>query len=439
MLAIHLLRSSAQLRLVLIERRMQVGCGIAYAQSAHPYLLNVPAARMSADPAAPLEFLEFARGRDARVGAEDFLPRSLYGEYLRASLMAAQAGTRSEFHVVRDDVVAIARGAGGSFEVESRAADVMYADQVALCIGAPPAGPVCAVEPDASMEGYERTAYGADLDMSGVRKILLLGTGLTMADVAIAADAQFPDVVIHAVSRHGLLPMAQSPGPALPLKPPDCDELPDVSLRALFKLARAMADDVARRGGDWRDVVVALRAIAARVWSRWHDRDRRRFLRHIRAHWDVHRHRLPPQTMAHVQRLREADRLHIHAGRIHRLMREGTRVRAHWVARSGGGRHEDCFDRVVNCTGASCNLDAWDDPLVRTLRSAGLISADPLGLGLRTGPGGTVLGVGGTATKDLYYLGPMLRADHWEATATSELRLHAANLAAQMLSQVSRH
>jgi hypothetical protein len=32
----------------------------------------------------------------------------------------------------------------------------------------------------------------------------------------------------------------------------------------------------------------------------------------------------------------------------------------------------------------------------------------------------------------LYYLGPMLRADHWETTAAHELRSHADRLAAHL-------
>jgi hypothetical protein len=43
---------------------------------------------------------------------------------------------------------------------------------------------------------------------------------------------------------------------------------------------------------------------------------------------------------------------------------------------------------------------------------------------------GTVLQ--GRSSERLYYLGPMLRADHWEATAATELRDHAERLAAHL-------
>jgi hypothetical protein len=39
------------------------------------------------------------------------------------------------------------------------------------------------------------------------------------------------------------------------------------------------------------------------------------------------------------------------------------------------------------------------------------------------------VGADGRSDERLFYLGPMLRADHWEATAATELRNHADHLA----------
>ena len=433
-LALNLLRiqSTGPLRIVLIEQREQVGRGVAYAHSVHPYLLNVPASRMSVNPASPLEFLEFARSRDAHAGADDYLPRSLYGDYLQDLLRRARAETTADFRIVRGTALAVSGGAGESFTVRMDRLPPIEADRVALCIGAPPAAPVCPLEASTPGQGYVGSAYES-IDFSGYERILLLGTGLTMADIVVAADAQNPRIVVHALSRHGLTPKAQSVAPPVVANLFDIDALRDRSLRSIFKLSRAMAGDIARRGGDWRDVVVALRAVASRLWSEWADGDRRRFLRHMRTYWDIHRHRLPPATMAHLQRLRDAQRLHVHAGRILQLRQEGGRVRAEWVSRPGGERREGWFDRVINCTGASGRLEVWDDSLIGALRSQRLISADALGLGLRTGENCVVIGADGAPTESLYYLGPMLRADHWEATAISELRHHAAQLAHHLL------
>jgi uncharacterized NAD(P)/FAD-binding protein YdhS len=58
--------------------------------------------------------------------------------------------------------------------------------------------------------------------------------------------------------------------------------------------------------------------------------------------------------------------------------------------------------------------------------------ADPLGLGLRTGPAGAVIDADGWPGPHLFYVGPMLRADLWEATAVSELRVHVEQLASML-------
>jgi uncharacterized NAD(P)/FAD-binding protein YdhS len=54
---------------------------------------------------------------------------------------------------------------------------------------------------------------------------------------------------------------------------------------------------------------------------------------------------------------------------------------------------------------------------------------DPLRLGIRTGPCGALLTRDGSLSSRVFYVGPMLRADHWEATAVGELRVHAQRLA----------
>ncbi len=439
-LAINLLRNRSTVppRIILIERRAQVGGGVAYSKAAYPYLLNVPASRMSANSAAPSEFFDFARTRDANVGIDDFLPRGLYGEYLRDCLQKARAEATTDFQIIHGTVLAVTGGAGQPFALQMDGTPQIEADQVALCIGAPPAASICRIEPAAREQGYVGFAYESHLEFTAAREILLLGTGLTMADMAVAADTQNSSIVVHALSRHGLLPKAQSVGPPIAANMFDIDTLPDTSLKAIFRLSRTMADEIAQRGGDWRDAVVALRGVASRLWAEWPEADRRRFLRHIRAFWDIYRHRLPPQTMTHLQRMRDANRLHVHAGQIRSLRNEGGRIRADWVSRPDGEPRVGRFDRVINCTGASCRLEDWRDPLVQALLSQGLISADALGLGLRTGPKGLVIGSSGTPTQDLYYLGPMLRADHWEATATTELRNHAANLAGHLLHESPR-
>src|ERR1700750_822020 len=120
-LAIELLRRppAAQTRIVLIERNDEMARGIAYAAHEVPYLLNVPAARLSADSTDPLAFVKFAQSRLGSVDGEEFLPRSLYGEYLQHSLAGAEreAGEAVRLERLRAEATDVVPRAGNGFDV----------------------------------------------------------------------------------------------------------------------------------------------------------------------------------------------------------------------------------------------------------------------------------------------------------------------------------
>jgi uncharacterized NAD(P)/FAD-binding protein YdhS len=125
--------------------------------------------------------------------------------------------------------------------------------------------------------------------------------------------------------------------------------------------------------------------------------------------------------------------LHLHAGRLLGLERAGRKICALWQPRSQTTRQALLVDRVINCTGPDYDLRRTADRLLRSLIAQGLAVPDPLGLGLTTGAQGALLSASGHATGRVFYLGPLLRATHWESTAVAELREHAAQLAQRLL------
>ncbi len=127
-LAVNLLRlpGAGPLNIILIERA-QFARGLAYARLKYPYLLNVPAGRMSATAEDPGEFLNFARRSHPDATASDFLPRELYGEYLESLLLAAEYGAPAGTVLQRLVGIAVAiervhRGAGFACAPGRRAA-----------------------------------------------------------------------------------------------------------------------------------------------------------------------------------------------------------------------------------------------------------------------------------------------------------------------------
>jgi uncharacterized NAD(P)/FAD-binding protein YdhS len=271
--------------------------------------------------------------------------------------------------------------------------------------------------------------------------VLLVGTGLTMADVAMAASSETKDeITIHAMSRHGLIPPSQTQFSQNTCKTDSGSILRAASFSALTLLrsVRELVDDTERGGGDWRETITFIRNIAPQLWQRLPAREKRRLLRHIRPYWDIHRHRLPSQTLARMQHLRRHQKLNVHAGRLMEFEIEGSKVCVTWRPRGSDAPQTMLVDRVINCTGPDYNIHRSRDPLMRSLISQGLAVSDPLNLGLRTGAYGALINARGQAAPNLFYVGPMLRADHWEATAAQELRGYAERLAGYLSAPVGR-
>lgn len=193
----------------LIEKSGRFTAGAAYSTTSQAHLLNVPAGRMSAMPDDPDHFLRWARQQDPKVGGGTFVPRPQYGKYLASILEEADAAAGSAVRLTR-----VPRGAASirveesGVEIELDGGSRIRADIAVLAIGNfPPGNPPVQ---DASFYGswrYAKDPWGAGaLDVEPDGQVLLLGTGLTMLDIAIALKERGHRGVIHAVSRRGLLP-----------------------------------------------------------------------------------------------------------------------------------------------------------------------------------------------------------------------------------------
>ena len=455
--AANLLRHShGSVRIVLVERATHVARGTAYAARDHKYLLNVPAGRMSAKASEPLEFLAFARNRIPHATADDFLPRALYGEYLEASLLTAELSAPPDVRLerVRAEVSAVERVEGSaSFRLQLDDDRVLIADDVVLALGNPAPATLPVFEGLRDSPRYIDDPWAAAAACRPGDTVIIVGTGLTMADVATAATlACRGSVKIHAISRHGLLPPTQTAFRHSPCHGDSAALLREASTsaRRLMRAVRRLARDTQDQGGDWREAVTFVRNIAPAIWQQMPMAERRRFLRHVRSYWDVHRHRLPQDTVSQLDQLRQEDRLTINAGRILSAVETGDKVRVTWRPRGAAGSFRAAglhglphaappvsstntqtllVDRVINCTGPDYNPRRSRDPLMRSLLSQRLASPDALNLGLRTRANGALIDSRGHDVEHLYYIGPQLRADYWEATAAQELRSHAERLA----------
>jgi uncharacterized NAD(P)/FAD-binding protein YdhS len=435
-LAANLLRRppAGHTEIVLIERGTTLARGVAYAAHDVPYILNVPAGRLSVDSQDPQQFLKYARQAHPEADAEDFMQRALYGDYLQDVLDRAERAAPPQITLTRlfGEVTSITCGAQDDALLANFAdRDSVRANRMVLALGNPPP----AVHPWARgllrHPAYFHDPWRVPQSFRAQHSVLIIGTGLTMVDAALALSLESGRVpLVRAISRHGLLPQAQTI-----FRPTAVQGSGEIllsnaaSIRRVLSVSRSLAREVERLGGDWREVVTFVRHLAPDLWKRLADRERRRFLRHLQCYWDVHRHRLPPRMASRIEHMRRSGRLRIYAGRIQQLVPEGEELRVVWRRRGSGENESFAVDAVINATGPDYVLKRSADPLFRSLRAEGLVSEDELNLGLRTAENGACVSAEGMPSERLFYLGPMLRADHWEATAVTELRTHAEQLA----------
>jgi uncharacterized NAD(P)/FAD-binding protein YdhS len=167
-LAVNLLRHASEqaTRIVLIEPRSELGRGVAYQDDDYPHLLNVPASRMSAQSDEPMQFARFAQRQDCACQAEQYLPRRLYGEYLRQLLQQAveYAAPHMSLEHIRARANSIYRiNPTGPYLVSLSNQHRILADDVVLACGYPPPANPAGTASIASHPAYICDPHGQKL------------------------------------------------------------------------------------------------------------------------------------------------------------------------------------------------------------------------------------------------------------------------------------
>lgn len=415
--AIHLLNLSPRIRVTLIERRPVFGPGTAYDTDNPSHLLNVRLDNMSAFPDRPTDLADWLAKQPSWRGQDGFIARGLYGDYLRHLLDEARAGAPDRLALLRAEARSLDL-AGDGWTIQTSEGPVA-AEAVVLALGnLEPASPVEIAADLRASPAYVENPWALDADRLGdARTVLLVGAGLTMVDAALTLRR--PGRRFVALSRHGLLPRAHA---ALPPRPFQGDFAGGPA--QMFAQVRE-----ATKTRDWRAVFDRLRQSSRDIWRDWSLVERRRFLRHLRALWDVHRHRLSPVAAREIESMLASGELTVRAGRLSALRLTDGAVEAAWRPRGRRDVVRGRFDLAINCTGPLSVIAQSPDPFIRDLLAKGYARPDPLGLGLQIDDAGRPLDRDGRPSRALHAVGPLTRGAFWEITAVPDLRGQALTLA----------
>lgn len=422
LMAVHLLRQPATSRVTLIEGRGAMGAGIAYATTDPEHLLNTRVHNMSAFPDDPQHFHRWLlqQPEGAEVGDQGFVRRASYGTYLAELL--AESDNDPRLRRVFQQVVGLSETDSG---VVAHLADgqSMQGSRAVLATGH--------VTPDQSREWPLAGAWQPLPPPPPQSRIIIIGSGLSMVDQVLSILRSGHKGPILSLSRRGLLPRDHATTKPLQLQP---DQLPlGASAATLLQWARGLGRAAEAQGGSWRDAVDGIRPHVRTLWRALPLPERARFLRHAATWWDVHRHRIPPQSQA---RLDQA----ILDGQL--IIRKAAFQTAQ--ARPEGGYYAYVRPfrtsetetisaaRIVDCRGIRRDPEQHASALVASLLAQGAARIDPLRIGLDVDEQGRLIGRNGGVSARIQVVGPAARAAFWEITAIPDIREQVAQIARQI-------
>jgi uncharacterized NAD(P)/FAD-binding protein YdhS len=449
--AYHLARNpeiAFRTNIIVFEPRAEIGRGLAYDTADPAHRINVPAARMSLRPDEPDDFSAWlartnAAAGDSVAGRPDgslFPGRGVFGAYVADSLKP-HLDSGAVRHL-RAAVTAV-RAVPGGWEIEDSTGQCRNAALVVIATTHPPPAPPRVLA--AALGHHPRFISDPTQPqaLAAIRPdddVLIVGNGLTSADVVASLAATGHRGHIVSVSRRGLRSRGHAPFPQEPFG--DVLSPPPLSARDLVRRVRTAIRAASAAGFTWHAVIDQVRTQAATFWPGLPIGERRRIVRHLRVFWDVHRFRIAPQVEEALDAAIDAGRLDILAGTVRDAVVRDDQIHVTLKRKGSAGTVDQVFDAVVVTTGPAhggiLDSQAW----LRDLRDAGHLHLDPTGLGIACDGQSRALRADGRPDDSLIVSGPLARGRFGELMGLPQVSEHAqlvAGRAAETLSLQRSH
>jgi uncharacterized NAD(P)/FAD-binding protein YdhS len=453
MLTCHLIKhSSHHLIISLFDKSKKFAEGVAYSTINPHHLLNVRAENMSAYPEEPGHLLQWLHTHETTwralhpefltltLGAKSFVPRMIFGAYIKSLLAEALVAAESKGHVIhclpyRVDHIDIK---DYHCHIQYGKGEKLITDAALLAAGslAPKAfnyEKKLFHSPERFARNVWNPPYGnilhpANNDKTAADPVVIIGTGLTMVDTALTLhDKGFAGDII-SFSRHGHLPAVHQTYPPYP-KTWKSEELPSTAF-GLLRMCREEIKNATEQGYGWRAVIDSLRPVTNPLWQQLPTREKRLFLKHLASLWNVHRHRMAPESAAILAKMQQSGQLRQLKGSIIDADTEGSHLVISYHERGRPGIQSMQASYLLNCTGSEVDVGkSAPHELLYRLQEAGYVSVGSLRAGLEY----KQLHLKGDGSDYLFAVGPLLFGTLFETIAVPELRVQAKELALYLL------
>lgn len=441
MIGVHLINNAiTPLEIKLINETDVLNTGIAYNPYSKKALLNVVSSRMSAFASDPDHFLNWVmqqdhfRDKDRTLIANSFLPRYLYGEYLKdiwKDALKRAEGKKIQVDVISSSVKDLTL-LNSSIDLDLKDKPRLSADYAIIASGNHlPGNPNNKSSFFTSSSNYFQNPWDIR-SVSGINSkepVLIIGNGLTMVDTVIGLLENGFQGQIVSISPNGfnILPHRHNGLSYTKL----VEEIGDkTSLFELVNLFNKHMKLIREYGLSAEPLIDSLRPLTQTIWKRLTIAEKRIFMARLRHLWGVARHRIPLHIHDRLQQLRIEGRLHIVSGKLIDIVENEGNIMALFYDKKQKQSVQLAVSRVINCTGPETDLLKLDDNYLKNALLKGIISQDELKLGVNADPDTfEALDSAGNIQPGLYVMGSNLKGVLWESTAVSELRVQAEKIA----------
>ena len=435
-IAFHLAGAEVDADILVFEPRARLGGGLAYGGDDPIHRVNVPASRMSLLPEDEGHFVRWldatgalAGDAAARIGSEVYPQRREFGRYVHAALRPFVE--RGAVQHIRDRVVSL-RKTGGQWRVEISDGRTFQAQLAAIATTHPEAAPPRELE---SCRGDSRLLLhplkeGALRAVGRDDRVLIVGAGLTAADLVAGLAARGHCGPITMVSRRGLRSRGH---PQIPFPPEgDFASAPAQKATELLKRIRRAVAAANTAGRSWHPVFDALRAQGSAIWGALAPDARRRVARHLRPYWDAHRFRIAPQIESVLNSKLNDGSLALRRARLGAVTRTDSGIAIEHRDLRRGATTTQIYDRILIATGPAHGDILRSQPFLQALEAQGALTLDATGLGLKTSSEGRAVGDRDVVDPILFIAGPLARGTFGELMGLPQVSNYARFVADQI-------
>jgi uncharacterized NAD(P)/FAD-binding protein YdhS len=443
--AVNLIRGAkGPLKITIVNSGAPFTLGVAYNTYSSTHLLNVAAGNMSLFPDDMAHFtnwihtIEDYSEFEQDLLSKTFLPRNLFGKYIQSIWETTLASRASDLEVsiLEDYVSDLDFNAGKTVKIILNNGSPLVADYAVLATGnSLPRNPHIA-----NMAYYDSPTYFKNpwtiesvRNLKPDQSVLIIGNGLTMVDTVIGLIEHGFNNTIYSLSTNGFGVLAHRHfGVSYTGLVKELENR--FELQRLVGIVNKHIKKVRKLGISAGPVIDSLRPYSHKIWQAFTLEEKKQFISKFRHMWGVARHRLPVYIYDIIEKLRIDGQLKVYQGKLVDITENGNIVSVTFYNAKNKNNETLTVQRVINCTGPETSIYKTLNPLLRKLAEKGIISADPLELGINTDIS-TYRVINGKGEKfpNLFTLGTNLKGQLWETIAVPELRVQCKELSAILL------